>query len=204
VLAGSWRAQGGCRVRLVGGRRPGGRGPGRRHLRGGDRPAGRGALAAGVGWAIDHLGALKEWLQELTGNPGQVSGAAETWGSVAAYLEETAQELTQSVTGRLAAQHSMAVDAYKALQQDSADHLAMVAGLARAVGGGLKMASFLVNMVYEMVRDAISDVIGKLISKAAISAVTLGTATPACPHPEGRLPGRRPHPACQPPLPRGR
>jgi len=63
------------------------------------------------------------WLQELTGNPGQVSGAAETWDNVAAYLEETAQELTQSVTGRLAAQHSMAVDAYKSLQQDSADHL---------------------------------------------------------------------------------
>ena len=49
---------------------------------------------------------------------------------------------------------------------------------AGALSGGLTVASMIVRMVHDMVRDAIADVIGKLTSKAAIMAVSLGTAAP--------------------------
>ena len=51
-------------------------------------------------------------------------------------------------------------------------------GSCGAISGGLTLASVIVRMVHDMVRDAIADVIGKLTSKAAIMAVSLGTAAP--------------------------
>ena len=54
----------------------------------------------------------------------------------------------------------------------------MTGQLAGAISGGLTLASVIVRMVHDMVRDAIADVIGKLTSKAAIMAVSLGTAAP--------------------------
>ena len=54
----------------------------------------------------------------------------------------------------------------------------MTGQLAGAISGGLTLASMIVRVVHDMVRDAIADVIGKLTSKAAIMAVSLGTAAP--------------------------
>jgi len=54
----------------------------------------------------------------------------------------------------------------------------MTSQLAGAISGGLTLASVIVRVVHDMVRDAIADIIGKLTSKAAIMAVSLGTAAP--------------------------
>ena len=54
----------------------------------------------------------------------------------------------------------------------------MTSEMAGAISGGLTLASVIVRMVHDMVRDAIADIIGKLTSKAAIMAISLGTATP--------------------------
>ena len=67
---------------------------------------------------------------------------------------------------------------FKTLQAGSASHLRMTGEVAGAISGGLTLASMIVRMVHDMVRDAIADVIGKLTSKAAIMAVSLGTAAP--------------------------
>ena len=67
---------------------------------------------------------------------------------------------------------------FKTLQAGSASHLRMTSQLAGAISGGLTVASVIVRVVHDMVRDAIADVIGKLTSKAAIMAVSLGTAAP--------------------------
>ena len=136
------------------------------------------ALSAGVGWIIEHLGSLNEWLNELTGDSDAVVAAASTWTNIATKLNSCAGDLDTVCTGRLAGQESLAVATFKTLQAGSASHLRMTGQLAGAISGGLTVASMIVRMVHDMVRDAISDVIGKLASKVAIGVLTAGLAAP--------------------------
>ena len=136
------------------------------------------ALSAGVGWIIEHLGSLNEWLNELTGDSDAVAAAASTWTNIGTKLSSCATDLDTVCSSRLAGQESLAVATFKTLQAGSASHLRMTGELAGAISGGLTVASVIVRMVHDMVRDAISDVIGKLASKVAIGALTAGLAAP--------------------------
>ena len=136
------------------------------------------ALSAGVGWIIEHLGSLNEWLNELTGDSDAVTAAASTWTNIATKLNSCAASLDTVCSSRLAGQESLAVATFKTLQAGSASHLRMTGELAGAISGGLTVASMIVRMVHDMVRDAISDVIGKLASKVAIGVLTAGLAAP--------------------------
>ena len=136
------------------------------------------ALSAGVGWIIEHLWPLKDWLNELAGDSDAVAAAASTWTNIGTKLNSCATSLDTVCSSRLAGQESLAVATFKTLQAGSASHLRMTGEVAGAISGGLTLASMIVRMVHDMVRDAIADVIGKLTSKAAIMAVSLGTAAP--------------------------
>ena len=134
------------------------------------------ALSAGVGWVIEHLSPLKDWLNELAGDSDAVTAAASTWTNIATKPSSCATDL--DTVSRLAGQESLAVATFKTLQAGSASHLRMTGQLAGAISGGLTVASMIVRMVHDMVRDAISDVIGKLLSKASITVLTAGLAAP--------------------------
>ena len=136
------------------------------------------ALSAGVGWVIEHLSPLKDWLNELAGDSDAVTAAASTWTNIATKLSSCASDLDTVCSSRLAGQESLAVATFKTLQAGSASHLRMTGGVAGAISGGLTVASMIVRMVHDMVRDAISDVIGKLLSKASITVLTAGLAAP--------------------------
>ena len=135
------------------------------------------ALSAGVGWVIEHLSPLKDWLNELAGDSDAVAAAASTWTNIATKLNSCASDLDKVRSSRLAGQESLAVATFKTLQAGSASHLRMTGGVAGAISSGLTVASMIVRMVHDMVRDAIADIIGKLTSKAIITAVSLGTAS---------------------------
>ena len=136
------------------------------------------ALSTGIGWIIEHLSPLKDWLNELAGDSDAVAAAASTWTNIGTKLNSCATSLDTVCSSRLAGQESLAVATFKTLQAGSASHLRMTGEVAGAISGGLTLASMIVRMVHDMVRDAIADVIGKLTSKAAIMAVSLGTAAP--------------------------
>ena len=135
------------------------------------------ALSAGIGWIIEHLSPLKDWLNELAGDSDAVAAAASTWTNIGTKLSSCAGDLEAVCSSRLAGQESLAVATFKTLQAGSASHLRMTGQLAGAISGGLTLASVIVRMVHDMVRDAIADIIGKLTSKAIITAVSLGTAS---------------------------
>ena len=136
------------------------------------------ALSTGIGWIIEHLWPLKDWLNELAGDSDAVAAAASTWTNIGTKLNSCAGELEAVCSSRLAGQESLAVATFKTLQAGSASHLRMTGEVAGAISGGLTLASMIVRMVHDMVRDAISDVIGKLLSKASITVLTAGVAAP--------------------------
>lgn len=136
------------------------------------------AFSMGIGWVLDHVDPLKSWLEDLTGDAGEVAAAAGTWSNIAGHLETAGADLLSSLDSALAEQRSLAVDAYRRLQSAAAQHLSMSANLARAISTGLTVASTLVQIVHDLVRDALADVIGKASSSALEIAFTLGLASP--------------------------
>jgi len=90
------------------------------------------ALSAGMGWIIEHLWPLKDWLNELAGDSDAVAAAASTWTNIGTKLGSCATDLEAVCSSRLAGQESLAVATFKTLQAGSASHLLDDVGTASA------------------------------------------------------------------------
>jgi len=134
-------------------------------------------IANGLGWVLDHLDPLKGWLNDFTGNPGEVAGFAQTWDNVAARLRETGEALLRR-TDDVAELSGAAIDAYLDYAADASRHLAAAGDWAAAIGTGMRVASQLVQVVHDVVRDAVAQVVGTALAVAAETALTLGIAAP--------------------------
>jgi hypothetical protein len=134
-------------------------------------------IANGLGWVLDHIEPLRGWLEQLTGNAAEVAAFAQTWANVAGRLEQVGTALNQRLSD-LDGMSGATADAYRAHVIDLASHVSSTGSWARAVGSGLEIASTLVQVVYELVRDAISQVVGVAISAAITTAATVGFGAP--------------------------
>jgi len=136
------------------------------------------AIAAGIGFILDHLEPLKGWLNDLTGDAAQVAANAGTYANVSAGLGTEATIVARSVTADLSEMSGAAIVAYRAFMGDLVETLRALADGADASSGALETASMLVQVVHDLVRDAIAEIVGSAISYAAELILTLGAATP--------------------------
>ena len=134
-------------------------------------------IASGLGWLIDHLEPIKGWFDDLTGDAGQVEAFAATWANIQTQLQTSSQELTRKVAD-LDSLAGEAIDAYRRFQADAAKHLNGAASWAGAMSTGLRVASQVVQLVHDLVRDVLSQLVGSAISWAAEAVFSLGLATP--------------------------
>ncbi|KJL36528.1 ADP-ribosyltransferase exoenzyme [Microbacterium ginsengisoli] len=134
-------------------------------------------IAAGLGWLIDHFEPLKGWFNDLTGDAGEVQAFAATWTNIQSQLQQSGDELTR-VLGDLDELAGEAMDAYRRFQTDAAQHLHGAATWAGAMATGLQVAATIVQVVHDIVRDVLSQLVGSAISWAAEAVVTVGLATP--------------------------
>lgn len=134
-------------------------------------------IAAGLGWLIDHFEPLKGWFNDLTGDAGEVQAFAQTWTNIQKQLQSSGDELTR-ILGDVDELAGEAMDAYRRFQQDSARHLHGAATWAGAMATGLSVASTIVQVVHDIVRDVLSQLVGSAISWASEAVFTLGLATP--------------------------
>ncbi|MFE1646785.1 hypothetical protein ACFM35_14485 [Microbacterium sp. P01] len=134
-------------------------------------------IGAGLGWLIDHFEPLKGWFNDLTGDAGEVAAFAQTWANIQAQLQASGDELTR-VLADVDDLHGEAMDAYRRFQQDAAGHITGAASWAGAMSTGLSIASTIVQVVHDLVRDVISQLVGSAISWAAEAVFSLGLATP--------------------------
>lgn len=135
------------------------------------------ALSAGIGWLIEHLNPLKEWLQNLTGDESAVAGFADTWINISQYIQEIAEDVRLRMDD-LADMSGGFVDALRAQLSTSFDAASSLASVSSAVGVGFEVASSLVAMVYGLVRDALADIIAKAVVWVAEVVLSLGLGTP--------------------------
>ena len=98
-------------------------------------------MSWGISWLLDHMSPLKDWLNELTGNPGEVQGFAATWTSTGESLQTNSADLARSVTNDLEGQEGMGIAAYSALQTDIAKHVELAGTCSNAMSTALGVAS---------------------------------------------------------------
>ncbi len=135
-------------------------------------------IAMGLGWLMEHIEPLKGWLNALTGDSGAVAGFAATWQNIGAQLGAAQQDLTRMVDGDLDAMAGAAVDAYRAFQVDVGTLLAAAGRWSTAMATALGVCSTIVQVVHDMVRDAIAQVVGSLASYAVEITFSLGLMAP--------------------------
>jgi hypothetical protein len=134
-------------------------------------------LATGLGWVMEHMEPLKGWMNDLTGDAGEVAGFAQTWTNVSGQMTASADELAR-VLGDLDGMEGDAIEAYRAFQSDAEKHLRAAGSWAEAMAVGLEIASTIVKIVHDLVRDAIAQVVGSVISYASTLVLTAGLAAP--------------------------
>ncbi len=130
-------------------------------------------IAMGVGWLLDHIQPLAGWLDDLTGDPAEVSAASQTWTNIGNTVTASGQQLLDSLRGS-EDQAGLTIQAFRQLMADSAEHIQAAAGLANALGTGLQIASVIVQFVHDLVRDAIADIIGYIAQSLIEIAATAG------------------------------
>lgn len=135
-------------------------------------------IANGLGWVLDHIEPLKGWMNDFTGDAGEVAAFAQTWRNVGTRMHESGDALALA-TKDLESMSGATIDAYLAYTGDAIKQLNATGDWANAIGQGMEIASYLVQIVHDLVRDAISQIVGTAISVAAEMALTVGLATPA-------------------------
>jgi hypothetical protein len=135
-------------------------------------------IAAGLGWLMEHLEPLKGWLNDLTGDAGAVLGFAATWDNVAAAMTGAGDELNRVVTADLEGMSGASVLAYAAYANGLADRVRAAGASASAMGSALRTCSTVVQVVHDLVRDTLAQLVGSIISWAAELVLTVGLATP--------------------------
>ena len=134
-------------------------------------------IASGLGWVMEHVEPLRGWMNDLTGDAGEVAGFSQTWSNVATQMTESADELARVVRD-LDDMDGDAIRAYLAFQVEAEKHLRAAGSWAEAMAVGMSIASTIVKIVHDIVRDAIAEVVGSVISYAAELVLTAGLATP--------------------------
>ncbi|MFR9777788.1 WXG100 family type VII secretion target [Micromonospora sp. MS34] len=139
-------------------------------------------VAWGVGWLIEHVKPLSDALDELAGDPDQITAYAQTWRNVAKATTEVGTDLGGMVDRQVADWSGAAAEAYR---RTSGRHVAALAALGRAANAMAEVttgAGLLVAMVRGLVRDLIAEFVSVLAVRLwewlAEEGLTLGLATP--------------------------
>lgn len=124
-------------------------------------------VAAGVGWALEHLGPLHDWLDELAGDPDQVHAFASTWHAVAERVHADGDRFLDAVGRATSSWHGATVEAYRAAAAAQASVIDGLGTMVTGVAGAVELAGAIVAGVRGLVRDALAQLVGHILSKAA-------------------------------------
>jgi hypothetical protein len=126
---------------------------------------------------MEHFGPLREALDLLAGDPGQVAGHALTWRNVSAALDIQHQDLTASL-GQVAAWQGIAGDAYRSWAQAQRGAVAGLSAAAGATAEITECAGLVVATVRVLVRDLIAVAFSRAVVYVTEEVFSLGLATP--------------------------
>ncbi|MET7959029.1 WXG100 family type VII secretion target [Micromonospora zamorensis] len=139
-------------------------------------------VAWGVGWLIEHVKPLSDALDELAGDPDQITAYAQTWRNVAKAAAEAGTNFNAMVGSQIAGWSGVAADAYRRNSDRQVAAMNALTKAADAIAEITTGAGLLVAMVRGLVRDLIAEFVSVLAVRLwewlAEAGLTLGLATP--------------------------
>lgn len=134
-------------------------------------------VSAGVGYLIEHIDFLREPLDVLAGDPGQIEAHAKSWQNVATTLEKTAQQRSADLSA-LSSWQGEAADAYRKAATEQAKNISEASAAADQLSQQVLSAGAAVGTVRSLIRDTIADFVAKVVERLVIAAaaapVTIG------------------------------
>ncbi|GAB3298305.1 WXG100 family type VII secretion target [Parasphingorhabdus pacifica] len=128
------------------------------------------ALAAGVGWLMEHFSPLREALDFVAGDPNAIKEGADTWEQVKTDLEKLAQEIPGQVQTDTAGWAGPACNAYRQRSAELAEGVEAMSVSAGTASGAIATAGTMVATCRGLLRDIIAAVVAELI-KGALAAL---------------------------------
>lgn len=128
------------------------------------------ALAAGVGWLMEHFAPLRELLDLVAGDPNAIREGADTWNEVKADLKSLADEFREEAGQQTSSWSGPAKDAYtKQVKEyvEGLEGMSMSAGNASAV---IATSGTMVATCRAIIRDIVAAIVAELI-KGALAAL---------------------------------
>ena len=134
-------------------------------------------LAAGIGWALDHLNPIKDWFDDVAGNPESVAAKGESWSNIAGGMEPLAQSWQDSLD-RIAWMSGDAISSYRAQADARITTLNRLKGSSEGAAAAMDRVAFIVTFVHNFLRDILSSLVGAILSWVAETVLSLGTLIP--------------------------
>ena len=139
-----------------------------------------GFLSAGFSWAIQHVDFLREPFDVLLGSPESIAKMSESFKSAGKQVKDIATEYEKICVSQTREWQGKAADGYRAAAKRHATGLETLAKSVDGISGAVKGAGELVGTVRKMIMDlisqAVSDMVMKIIQWLAASFLTFGAA----------------------------
>lgn len=133
-------------------------------------------MSAGIGWLMERIRPVHEWLDQFAGNPDAVVACAQTWHNVGGALAGVSVDYAATASVAVASWQGAASAAYTG---HAATGVAAIGACGAGTGGvasAMLLASSLVTGVRAMIRGVISDIVAYLLTRSAILLSGIGTA----------------------------
>ncbi|MET9232738.1 hypothetical protein [Lentzea sp. NPDC003310] len=139
-----------------------------------------GFLSAGFSWAIQHVDFLREPFDVLLGSPESIAKMSQSFQNAGKQVHAIANEYEKICVSQTREWEGKAADGYRAAAKRHAGGLETLAKSVEGIAGAVKGAGELVGTVRKMIMDlisqAVSDMVMKIIQWLAASFLTFGAA----------------------------
>ncbi|WIV61261.1 WXG100 family type VII secretion target [Amycolatopsis nalaikhensis] len=137
-------------------------------------------IAAGLGWLIEHVSFLKWPLDQLAGNPGEVTKVANELHKIGESLRNTGTELDDTLKATITQWQGQGHDSFVKSIGDRKGRIDAKAKAADVAGYMVETTGALIGAVRSLLRDIITTILGDIIATMlialAMAAFTFGAS----------------------------
>ncbi len=132
-------------------------------------------MNAGIGFLLERIEPLHQFLDHLAGNPDAVLAQAATWDAVARGLAATASDYGSEVGAVTADWEGAAASAYATYGRGRSLAIGACSAASAGVAASVQLASSLVAGVRQVVRETIAEIVAWLVPMAPVLISGVGT-----------------------------
>ncbi|MCR6481664.1 hypothetical protein M8542_02430 [Amycolatopsis sp. OK19-0408] len=126
-------------------------------------------IAAGLGWLIEHVSFLKWPLDQVAGNPAEVTKVANELHKIGESLRNTGTSLDDTLKATITQWHGQGYDSFKKSIDDRKGWIDANGKAADVAGYMVETTGALIGAVRSLLRDIITTILGDIISTMLIA-----------------------------------